>query len=98
MKTSPRLIDQGQRPESCDPLIRMERVIDRRSKRLGVGSRNRAAMKLTIGEPRAVRQQIAECDRPLSRIALVERTVRVGEDTKIRELWRIPGDRLVETK
>ena len=53
-------------------------------------------MKLAVGEPRAVRQEIAERDRPLRRVRLVQRTIRIAQDAKVGELWSMARDRLVQ--
>ena len=50
MKASPRLIDQRQRAESCDPLIRAEGVVDLPSEGFGAGASDRTTMKLAVGE------------------------------------------------
>lgn len=43
-----------------------------------------------------MRQEIAERDRPLRRIGLVQRTIRITQHAKPRELWSNARDRLVE--
>ena len=53
-------------------------------------------MKLAVGEARAVRQEIAERDRPLRRIRLVQRTIRIAQDAKACELWSMARDWLVQ--
>ena len=50
MKASPRLIDQRQGAESCDPLIRAEGVVDRPSEGFGAGARDRTTMKVAVGK------------------------------------------------
>ena len=50
MKASPRLIDQRQGGESCDPLIGAEGIVHRRSEGFGAGASDRATMKLAVGE------------------------------------------------
>ena len=46
MKPGAWLIDQRQRRQAGDPLVRRERVVDLRAERLRVGARDRAAMKV----------------------------------------------------
>ena len=53
-------------------------------------------MKLAVGQPRAVRQEIAERDRPLRRIRLVQRTIRIAQDAKACELRSLARDWLVQ--
>ena len=50
MKASPRLIDQRQGAEPCDPLIRAQGVVDRPAEGFGAGARDRPTMKLAVGE------------------------------------------------
>ena len=86
MKASPRLIDQRQRAESCDPLVGAEGIVDLPSEGFVAGASDRTTVKLTVGETRAVRQKIAERDRPLRRIRLVQGTIRITQDAKSCEL------------
>ena len=96
MKVRARLIDQRQHAESCDPLVRAECVVDRWSEDFGAGAGDRAAVKLAVGEARAVRQEIAERDRPLRRIRLVQGTIRIAQDAKAFEFRSEARDRLVQ--
>src|SRR4029450_13510738 len=96
MKTGPPLIDQRQRGESCDPLIRAEGVVDLPSEGVGAGARDRTTMKLAIGEPSAVSQEGAERDRPLHRVRLVQRTIRIAQDAEACELSSMSRDWLVQ--
>ena len=43
-----------------------------------------------------MRQEIAERDRPLRRIRLVQRAIRIAQDSKVCELWSKARDWLVQ--
>lgn len=90
--TVPGLIDQRQGGELRDPLIGAEGVVDRPSERLGAGASDRTTMKFAVGEPRTVRQEIAERDRPLGRVRLVQRTTRIAQNANTCEIWCMSRD------
>src|SRR3954464_13892849 len=75
VETSPGLIDQRQRREALDPLVRRERVVDLLAECLGARATDRAAMKLAVGQPRSMRQQIPEGDRSYRLVSGVERSL-----------------------
>ena len=43
-----------------------------------------------------MRQEIAERDRPLRRIGLVERAIGIAQDAQLRQLWSVTRDRIVQ--
>jgi len=96
VKAIPRLIDQGQGGESRDPGVGIEGVVNLATERFGVRTRDRAPMELAVRHARAVRQEIAERNRPRGRIGLVQRTIRMAQDAHLRELRRITRDGLVQ--
>src|SRR5262245_47958095 len=72
------LVDQRQRRQARDPRVRRERVVDLRAERLRMRASDRAAMKVPIRQPGAMRQQIAERDRTRRLVGLIEWTIRVA--------------------
>ena len=59
---------------------------------------DRPTMELAIGQPRAMRQEIAERDRACGLVCLIERSLRIAQHAHARELGRTSRDRLVEVK
>ncbi len=53
-------------------------------------------MKLAVRQARAVGQKIAERDRLLCRIRLVQRPIRITQDAEAGEFWSISRDGLIQ--
>src|SRR5262249_27026053 len=92
MKAVPRLIDQGQPGQSPDPVVGVEGVVDRAPEGFEVGAGDRAPMELAVRQARAVREEIAERDRPRRRIRPVQRTLRMTQDAQLPQLRRMTRD------
>jgi hypothetical protein len=53
-------------------------------------------MKLAVGQPRSMRQQIPERDRSYCLVGGVERSLRIAQHTQLRELGCAHRDRIVQ--
>ena len=71
-------------------------VVDLRAQRLRIGAADRAAMKLAIGQTRAMRQQISKADRTSGALGRVEWSFRIEQDAHARQLRRADRDWIVE--
>jgi len=90
------LIDEWQRRETRDPVVRCHRCVDIAAERLGVRRRQRTRIKRAVGEPRAVGEEIVERDRPRGRHRVVEVGVERAQHARAPELRRPVRDRVVE--
>ena len=88
VEPSARLIDQWQCREARDPLVRRELVVDLRAERVSIGATDRTAMKVTVRQPGAMRQEIPKGDRLAprrsDRVALPDRAARACARTPAR--------------
>ena len=88
--------DEWQRRERGNPFVWRERRIDVSPERLGMSGGNRTGPEVPIRESRAMRQQVAEGNRPRRRFRIVQRAGRGSQDAHGRELRGPPGNRLIK--
>src|SRR5918999_2969557 len=75
VKAGTRLVDQRQRRQARDPLVRCEGIVDVGAERVRIRTTDRATLKIAVGQTGAVRQQIPERDRPCGVVTLIEWSV-----------------------
>jgi hypothetical protein len=96
LKASAWLIDQRHGRQMRDPFVWREWAVDLSAECVRKDASDRPAMKLAVGQAGSMRQQIPKRDRALRVVGLIERTLRIAQNTHPRKLRSAARNRLIQ--